>query len=310
MLVRLVNPSCSLQVRTTSATTLLVSSHINYGMGERPWHYKNVKAFLKSKYKWIERDWLEADDLIGIAMSKHPGKYICITRDKDLRMLPGHHYGWEVGKQPSYGPRLVDDIGFLQLSPCRKKITGGGLKFFYYQLLKGDSVDTIPGIPGFGVVTIFSLLGACQSESEMLEAVCAVYEKHYGVYWKERLIEVGRLLNMVREERNNYTEILLWNPFQETKEWMHVETGRLVARKIYNDGQWTQARFNSFIKGGLRSLSVKWPARYTCLNDAYRETKTNVKTGRMAKHFECNSCHEQFPQKRRGSKSHHPCYPS
>lgn len=70
-----------------------------------------------------------------------------------------------------------------------------------------------------------------------------------------------------------------------------------MARKIYNDGQWTQARFNSFIKGGLRSLSVKWPARYTCLNDAYRETKTNVKTGRMAKHFECNSCHEQFPQK-------------
>lgn len=195
--------------------------------GDRPWHYKNVKAHLQSKYKWIQKDWLEADDLIGIAMSKNPGKYICITRDKDLRMLPGHHYGWEVGKQPSYGPRLVEDIGFLQLSPCRKKITGGGLKFFYYQLLKGDSVDTIPGIPGFGVVTIFSLLGSLESEEEMLEAVSTVYEKHYGDFWKERLIEVGRLLNMVREERNDYKEILLWNPFQKTQEWMNVETGEI-----------------------------------------------------------------------------------
>lgn len=28
--------------------------------------------------------------------------------------------------------------------------------------------------------------------------------------------------------------------------------------KPYNSGQWTQARFNSFIKGGLRTLTKRW----------------------------------------------------
>lgn len=70
-----------------------------------------------------------------------------------------------------------------------------------------------------------------------------------------------------------------------------------MARENYNGGQWTKARFNSFIKSSLRTASVRWEPRYSVLKDAYTITQTNVKTGRMAKHFECNSCHGQFPQK-------------
>ena len=29
----------------------------------------------------------------------------------------------------------------------------------------------------------------------------------------------------------------------------------------YNDGAWTPARFRSFIRGGLRSISIRWPPR-------------------------------------------------
>ena len=31
--------------------------------------------------------------------------------------------------------------------------------------------------------------------------------------------------------------------------------------KEYNDGKWTEARFRSFIRGGLRSISMRWPPK-------------------------------------------------
>ena len=34
-----------------------------------------------------------------------------------------------------------------------------------------------------------------------------------------------------------------------------------MTEKGYNDGQWTAARFRSFIRGGLRSISMRWPPK-------------------------------------------------
>lgn len=70
-----------------------------------------------------------------------------------------------------------------------------------------------------------------------------------------------------------------------------------MAREKYCNGEWTQSKFNSFIKSSLRTASVRWAPRYTTLNDAFVGVKVNVKTGRMAKHFECVMCCEHFPQK-------------
>jgi 5-methylcytosine-specific restriction endonuclease McrA len=67
--------------------------------------------------------------------------------------------------------------------------------------------------------------------------------------------------------------------------------------KPYNSGQWTTARFNSFIKSALRSASVRWPPRYTVLSDACVGTKINPKSGRLAKHYKCNACNNDFPAK-------------
>ena len=68
-------------------------------------------------------------------------------------------------------------------------------------------------------------------------------------------------------------------------------------RSKYNSGTWTEARFNSFIKGSLRSASIRWPPRYETLNNAFVDKRINEKTGRLAKHFECNLCKGHFPQK-------------
>ena len=64
-----------------------------------------------------------------------------------------------------------------------------------------------------------------------------------------------------------------------------------------NGGRWTNARFNSFIKSGLRAMSRRWGPKFECLADACVGTKTNKATGRMAKHYECAECHNQFPAK-------------
>lgn len=67
--------------------------------------------------------------------------------------------------------------------------------------------------------------------------------------------------------------------------------------KKYNSGQWTESRYQSFIKSALRSASVRWPPRYETLNDAFVGVKINPKTGRKAKHYECVMCAGHFPQK-------------
>lgn len=67
--------------------------------------------------------------------------------------------------------------------------------------------------------------------------------------------------------------------------------------KTRNGGRWSEARFNSFVKGALRSASQRWPPKYEKLQEAYVGTKINKSSGRMAKHYKCNVCHEDFPQK-------------
>lgn len=63
-----------------------------------------------------------------------------------------------------------------------------------------------------------------------------------------------------------------------------------MSRDVFNGGEWTQARFNSFVKSTLRAGSRKWPPKYQVLNAALVGTKVNSATGRMAKHFKCAQC--------------------
>lgn len=67
--------------------------------------------------------------------------------------------------------------------------------------------------------------------------------------------------------------------------------------KTYNGGNWTQARYNSFVKGALRSASKRWPPKYTVLNEACIGQKINTTSGRLAKFYTCNECKEAFPAK-------------
>lgn len=70
-----------------------------------------------------------------------------------------------------------------------------------------------------------------------------------------------------------------------------------MSAKTRNNGQWTEARFNSFVKSALRSASQRWPPKYQILAEAFTGQKINTKTGRLAKHYRCAKCQNEFVAK-------------
>ncbi len=167
------------------------------GRGAKPFHYYNLKAYIKGKYEYVETVGMEADDALGIEQTKRADTIIC-SRDKDVRAISKWHYGWECYNQPSFGPEYVSELGGIRLSLDRKSIKGEGLLFFYAQCLVGDSTDTIPGLPRFGAVKAFEILDGCPSINEAFKRVLEAYRGVYGDGAERELLEQGRLLHMTR----------------------------------------------------------------------------------------------------------------
>lgn len=169
----------------------------------KPYHYTNLTHYILAHYDCVVTDGIEADDQMVIdQMKADPESTIICTRDKDLRMCPGWHYGWECGRQPEFGPMLVDELGWIEgvyKDTTIKDVKGVGLKFFYNQLIVGDKVDNIPGLPKGGPALSLSVLQDLVSEEEMFNTVSKLYEERMGEGWEDYLLEQGRLLWMVRE---------------------------------------------------------------------------------------------------------------
>lgn len=169
---------------------------------EKPFHFDNIRAYMFGVYDVVISDGCEADDLLAIELTNNGNKLsvTCCTRDKDLRMVPGIHFGWPCGLQPQFGPRLVLDPGIIALVTGKhgSKIVGEGIKFFYSQLITGDTVDNIPGLPRGGPKMAFELLSELETEYEMYEAVYAKYVEKLGDKAEEFFREQADLLWMCR----------------------------------------------------------------------------------------------------------------
>ena len=64
--------------------------------------------------------------------------------------------------------------------------------------------------------------------------------------------------------------------------------------KKRNGGEWTDARFRSFVTSALRAASRRWPPKYKALKEAFVGKKTNKKTGKLAMHYKCAKCKKLF----------------
>jgi len=168
---------------------------------EKPFHFHNLREYMLANYDVVIAQGLEADDLISIELTKNGDELsvICCTRDKDLRMVPGMHYGWPCGLQPQYGPKRVTELGELEYNEEKNKLTGNGFLFFCAQMIIGDKVDNIPGLPGAGDKKAWELLNECTKEIEALGKVSVAYEDKLGEGWLDYFNEQHKLLWMLRE---------------------------------------------------------------------------------------------------------------
>ena len=164
----------------------------------KPYHYHNLRAWIWATYSPTIAWGCEADDLLAVYQDTEEFTTIICSRDKDLRQVPGMQFSWECGAQPAWGPLRVEEVGELAL-PKPNKLVGSGLKFFFSQVITGDRVDTIPGLPRGGPTLAFKTLGGLSTEKEMYDAVARLYEEKLGEGWETYLEEQINLLWMVRE---------------------------------------------------------------------------------------------------------------
>ena len=113
----------------------------------------------------------------------------------------------------------MDDFG--SITPEYKqesvvKVRGNGLAFFCAQMLMGDGVDNIPGIPRVGPTKTWELLGELDTYEDMLKAVRDAYRDKYGDEWDVHFLEQAQLLWMVRELHEDGSPVMF-----EIPEWLY-----------------------------------------------------------------------------------------
>lgn len=150
----------------------------------RPEHLKATKEHAQTEWGAIKSVGCEADDLLGIdqcaALSDE--ETIIVSIDKDLNMIPGWHYN------PIKKERYL-------VSPL------DAIRFFYYQLLVGDSADNIKGAKGIGKVKAEAALVGISEEAELFRCVSDYYSCYEELEMNARCLWIWRKENDDVRER-------------------------------------------------------------------------------------------------------------
>jgi len=151
------------------------------GRKDRPHWYGDAIEFARSLPESKVAEGQEADDLLAIWQD---GDDIIVSVDKDLRQVPGLHF---CPRSSNLGLRDTFDV-----SPEEAKYN------LDYQLLVGDPMDVIPGLPRVGPKTGVKLLAAGKTPIEM-------YKEVYGDDWEEQFLFNGRLLFLRRFNGDDFS---------------------------------------------------------------------------------------------------------
>lgn len=164
----------------------------------KPKHYDALKEYLIVKHKAQIAYGREADDALAIEQcasleTDWEGTVIC-SIDKDLNIIPGLHYTWEITRKGVVvRPELLYEVVELD-----------GLKFFYKQMLIGDTSDNIKGITGIGKAKAEKLIEPCFTEKEMFNVVAEKYQGEFGDKWEEQMDMTGKLLWILQSEEDSW----------------------------------------------------------------------------------------------------------
>lgn len=154
----------------------------NRKSGEKPINLPAARQRLEDKYGAVVSEGEEADDLISKRAAELGYNCVVASIDKDMLQLPCWHFNFGRGEW-----KQVDEFE--------------GLKFFYGQILTGDSADNIVGLHRVGPVKAEKILKDCDTEDDLWEAVLKAYDGDL-----ERVVENARLLWLRRRNEE------LWEP--------------------------------------------------------------------------------------------------
>jgi hypothetical protein len=148
----------------------------------KPPHHKELRQHLVSAWGATIFEGIEADDAIATDATKIGDSCIMASVDKDFDQIEGWHYNF-VKKKHYYVDKL------------------SGLRFFYRQIVMGDSADNIIGIDGIGPKRSEEMFKDVEDEKEFYRICVEAYEGN-----EDRVIENARLLWLRRYENQ------LWEP--------------------------------------------------------------------------------------------------
>lgn len=155
----------------------------------RPRHLKEVQQYLVDRYKAKFSVGNEADDEMGIAQcSSELGTTCIVSIDKDLLMIPGKHFQWEI-RGNSGGKPWVKEARHIEVTPLE------GARWFYSQCLQGDPADNIKGCPGVGKVGAAAMLADCTTEEEMFNTVREAYDHDEAFLMNAQVLWIWRKEN-------------------------------------------------------------------------------------------------------------------
>lgn len=162
--------------------------------GRKPKNWEYLRAFMEMytgpafRVKvWATR---EADDGIALLAYHALGNDVTATKDKDMRMLPGWHLDWDTLEM------VHVPVGTFDLVFNGKQY---GIKWFWLQMLHGDTADNIPGLPRFGgkavgPKTAEHMLSGAVDEAHARTIVETAYYDCYSEGWCDALVEQALLL--------------------------------------------------------------------------------------------------------------------
>lgn len=154
-------------------------------------HIRKLAVQSEMALEAVER---EADDYLRIWANEarmHGYEPIIASIDKDLLCIPGLH--WRMKERQ-----------LIEVTPLQ------GMRHYYAQLLCGDQVDNIPGLPGIGPIHSERMVQFANTDEECQEIVIANYLASYGEEdWCNQLVSNGKMIH-IQEHYNDYFNLKSW----------------------------------------------------------------------------------------------------
>lgn len=193
----------------------------------KPEHLQAIRAFIGEELPSAIHLTQEADD--GMSQANYNAEdsnlSVIVSKDKDLRMVKGLHYCFSeetvIDVDDPFGSTWIDR------SNKTAKVLGWGTKFFWTQLLMGDTADNIAGLPialiddkekKVGPILAYTLLEKCNTDNECFTLIKELFKTSPYAWhdyrdgkettWHMHMVSDMQLLWMRR--KNSETDVIGW----------------------------------------------------------------------------------------------------